>query len=283
MVQYRSTRSDVSPAVLAAVHAALLAVSVAILVATLAPFQVRAPSWARLVNVALVLRWQDIALNLALFAPAGFLVGMRERMLGRPAWSLVRAASFGALISAAIELLQAFVPVRITSPIDVAANAAGFGAGALLHARVACRAERALLAFVGRKIGFTGIALCAALLAALALAPLHAQALHDSFHWTVGPTPMSRGPRAIVIGMLSSLGLAGWLGYALRSHARSARVACAGALPVVAVIEVCRGYSGPHVASLFTFALAVLCALVSAHASGRVQSAALQRSSRLWV
>jgi hypothetical protein len=106
--------------------------------------------------------------------------------------------------------------------------------------------------------------------------------MHAMFRWTLGPASLRYGPQSIVIGLIASLGLAARLGFTLRMRARSALGAMACALLIVTAIEVCRGYSMRHEASLMTLALAALCALVSAHVAGRI-SESQSATQRVWV
>jgi VanZ family protein len=226
-----------------------------------------------------------VLLNLALLAPLGFVLFMRARCSGKSA-SLADTLAIGAGLSMLLELLQLFVPLRCSSPIDVVANAVGCGLGAVLHALLAVPAERALLAFLRSRPSAGGVVMLAALLGALALSPLEARLMHASFRWTLGAASLTYGPQSIVIGLIASLSLAAWLGFTLRMRARSALAATVCALVIVTAIEVCRGYSMRHEASLMTLALAALCALVSAHVAGRVATALPSMQSaarRVWV
>ena len=222
-----------------------------------------------------------MALNLALFAPLGFALAMR-RPRQKLAVSCARAIALGAGLSALLELSQLFVPVRCPSAIDVLANALGSGAGAYVYARAGQRAERLLVRCFESAPSGVAIAALAGVLMWIALAPIAGRPMLDSFHWTLGTAPLAHGPRSAVIGLMASLGLSAWLGFALRSRSRSALMASAYALPIVALIEVFRGYSALHVASLSTLLLAVVFALVSAHAAGRARLATAP-ARRIWV
>lgn len=240
-------------------------------VATLAPFQL---AWPARLRVDVAVRASDLALNVLLFAPFGFALGLRaRRRSSRPRLSpAVRAFALGAGLSGLLELAQLFVPLRCPSPIDVLCNAVGASLGACAHARYGAQAERAWLACLRQPPRLHAVVALALLIGAVALAPLAPLALsggHGDFRWTLGLSPLARGPQAIVIGTLASLGIAAWLGFALRLHVRSAAAASGLALPLVAAIELCRGYSALHAASLSMLALAALCALVCAHAAGR--------------
>jgi glycopeptide antibiotics resistance protein len=244
-------------------------VAVAVL-ATLAPFRLRLPAaWC----VDTALRTSDVLLNVALLAPLGFALGMRMRTRGRGA-SVTEALAVGAGLSMTLELAQLLVPGRCSSPIDLVANALGCGLGALLHAQVAAVAERALLAFLRSTPNALAVLVLAAALARLALPSLDARLMHATFRWTLGPASLAYGPQSIVIGLIASLGLSAWLAFTLRMRARSVAAATACALSIASAIEVCRGYSVHHEASLLTLALAALCALVSAHVAGRIAAAA---------
>ena len=76
----------------------------------------------------------DVALNLVLLFPAGFLLRLSRRGRGY-AWCL-DALGLGLMFSMLLELLQAYLPARVTSPIDVLTNGLGAWAGAALHERV---------------------------------------------------------------------------------------------------------------------------------------------------
>jgi glycopeptide antibiotics resistance protein len=256
-----------------------LIASVAIpVVATLAPFRLRVPASF---CVDMALRTSDVLLNLALLAPLGFVLGMRARCSGKSA-AVTDTLAIGAGLSMALELLQLFVPMRCSSPIDVVANALGCGLGAVLHAQLAAPSERMLLAFLRSTPSASGVLVLTVMLGALALSPLDARLMHATFRWTLGAAPLTYGPQSIVIGLIASLGLSAWLGFTLRMRARSALAATACALFTVTAIEVCRGYSMRHEASLMTLALATLCALVSAHVAGRIS--AMQSAARsVWV
>ena len=280
MVQLRRTDSAEARALEEATELALLASLAFALVATLAPFQLALPTRFRM-DRALALCWNDVVLNLALFAPLGFALAMR-RPGQQLAASCARAVALGAGFSALLELLQLFLPGRCSSVIDVLANALGCGAGAHVYACAGKHAERVLVRGLHRAPSGAAVAALACALALIALAPLVARPMLDSFHWTLGTAPLGRGPRSAVIGLMASLGLSAWLGFALRFRSRSALMASAHALPIAALIEVCRGYSALHVASLSTLLLAVACALVSAHAAGRVRLATVP-TRRIWL
>ena len=85
-----------------------------------------APEW-----LADVVLWERV-LNVLLFVPLGVLGA-----LVRPRWSLVRWVVVGVVLSGALETVQATMPGRDASYVDVLANAAGVvvGAAAVLVTR----------------------------------------------------------------------------------------------------------------------------------------------------
>lgn len=98
-----------------------------LLLLTLAPFRFAQP--ARF-DVLLSGPWSDVAANVVLFLPLGFVY-----RLGRPDGSrgVLRALGFGLLLSGFIECVQLFEPDRYSSLVDVATNALGAALGAALH------------------------------------------------------------------------------------------------------------------------------------------------------
>ncbi len=80
-----------------------------------------APGW-----LADVVLWERV-LNVLLFVPLGVLGA-----LVRPRWSLVRWVATGVATSGALEAVQATMPGRDASLVDVLANAAGLVLGAAL-------------------------------------------------------------------------------------------------------------------------------------------------------
>lgn len=104
------------------------------LLVTLVPFD-----FARRPDLQLIWHgnWPDFVANLAMFVPLGFLYrlsrpGKRDRFA-------FRALGAGLLFSAAIELVQLYLPTRFSAPLDVAANGLGGWLGALAHDRIANR------------------------------------------------------------------------------------------------------------------------------------------------
>ncbi len=76
----------------------------------------------------------DVALNVLAYMPFGALACLSFRQEGSTARAIAKAAALGAAWSFAMESLQLFVPNRIASFYDVAANAAGSLWGALIFA-----------------------------------------------------------------------------------------------------------------------------------------------------
>jgi hypothetical protein len=107
---------------------ALLAyLSGVVLLLTLAPFRFGVPEHF---DVLLSGPWSDVAANVVLFLPLGFVyrLGRPERTRGA-----LHALGFGLLLSGFIECTQLFEPERYTSLVDVATNALGAALGSALH------------------------------------------------------------------------------------------------------------------------------------------------------
>jgi VanZ family protein len=79
----------------------------------------------------------DIILNALAYVPLGALACLVLRREGETARSIAKAVACAAAFSLAMELCQLFVPWRVASIADVAANAAGALAGALMFAEPA--------------------------------------------------------------------------------------------------------------------------------------------------
>ncbi len=74
----------------------------------------------------------DVFINLAGYAPFGFLLSL-GLLRTRPRWpAVVVATTVAALLSFAMEALQTYLPERVASNVDLALNAGGALAGALL-------------------------------------------------------------------------------------------------------------------------------------------------------
>lgn len=111
--------------------AALLGyVTLIILLMTLNPFYV---AWPQEISFKFDSSLQNLVLNIALFLPIGFLYRLITGRRG--------ALVLGMGISLAIETIQLFLPARTTSFIDVIANAAGSGLGALACSVIAPRID----------------------------------------------------------------------------------------------------------------------------------------------
>lgn len=113
-------------------------------VITLSPFRFAPPA---AIHVLVTGEWFDVVANVLLFVPLGFLYPL-TRATERET-SPVRTMMLGACLSTTIETIQLFEPSRFSSAIDVAANAAGTLAGALLVA-AATRRIRINARLVGR-------------------------------------------------------------------------------------------------------------------------------------
>ncbi len=78
--------------------------------------------------------WFDVNLNVAGYAPLGFLLALALLRTGWPRAAVPAAALAGALLSFAMEYLQIYLPRRVPSNMDLALNAAGALLGALAAA-----------------------------------------------------------------------------------------------------------------------------------------------------
>lgn len=81
----------------------------------------------------------DIAANVLAYAPLGFLALLALRPLSRATAAVVVATLASASLSLALEAIQTYLPSRIASNLDLAANAAGGLLGALAGAAFAKR------------------------------------------------------------------------------------------------------------------------------------------------
>lgn len=103
--------------------------SLVTLVITLAPFDFSLRGF----ELSWMMPPSDMAANVALFVPIGFLLRSLGRRDLRPAWrDLACAAAF----SVSVETAQIFIAGRFVSPIDVATNAGGAYLGILLRDRI---------------------------------------------------------------------------------------------------------------------------------------------------
>lgn len=89
--------------------------------------------------------WFDIAANLLAYLPFGLLLGLALRVYCGVGWSILPATLCGVAVSAAMEYAQMYLPVRISSSLDLLTNSMGALAGALLAASIAPRAWFAYL------------------------------------------------------------------------------------------------------------------------------------------
>lgn len=105
------------------------------------PLGVLLHSWPAAVD-----RWvlRDVAINILLYFPLGlaaFLTLARHRS---KAAAMGSALLLGAGLSTSIELLQVYVPGRVSSLLDIACNVAGTAAGAIAALLLGSRVERLL-------------------------------------------------------------------------------------------------------------------------------------------
>lgn len=84
--------------------------------------------------------WFDIAANLLAYLPFGLLLGLALRAHFGTGWSVLFATLGGVAVSAAMEYTQMYLPVRVSSNLDLLTNSMGALAGALLAASIAPRA-----------------------------------------------------------------------------------------------------------------------------------------------
>jgi VanZ family protein len=104
-------------------------VTLIILLLTLNPFYLTLPGQVR---VSLHTTAGDVAANLMLFLPIGFLYRLTGG--GRR-----NALVLGAALSAGIETVQLFIPARTPSVMDLTANTLGAGMGAILYDLLSAR------------------------------------------------------------------------------------------------------------------------------------------------
>jgi len=76
----------------------------------------------------------DIVLNVLAYIPMGTLACLYFRQAHDRTRAIVEAAAFGAALSLTMETLQLFIPTRVSSVYDLAANAGGALLGALVFA-----------------------------------------------------------------------------------------------------------------------------------------------------
>lgn len=83
--------------------------------------------------------WFDAAANLLGYLPFGLLLGLALRARFNVSRTLLLALLGGVLLSAMMEYMQMYLPVRISSNLDLLANSSGTLAGALLAVSIAPR------------------------------------------------------------------------------------------------------------------------------------------------
>jgi VanZ family protein len=104
-------------------------ITLVIVLVTLNPFHFALPEHPR---ISVYVKPGDVVANVLLFLPVGFLYRLTR---GRRRGALL----LGAAISASVEAAQLFVPVRVTSAVDIVMNTLGAGAGAALYDLLAAR------------------------------------------------------------------------------------------------------------------------------------------------
>jgi VanZ family protein len=67
----------------------------------------------------------DVAVNVAGYAPLGFLLALGFLRRSRSAWAVTAAVACGAALSLCMETLQSYLPSRIPSNVDLALNITG--------------------------------------------------------------------------------------------------------------------------------------------------------------
>ena len=111
-------------------------------------------------------RWlrYDTLLNVLAYVPFGFFIALLRRG-ATPAQRVLNAAIIGTAMSFAMESLQLYVPPRVASTMDLAANAVGAALGGLAAAALARSSARAAIyrartrLFLPGHLGDVGLAL----------------------------------------------------------------------------------------------------------------------------
>jgi len=88
--------------------------------------------------------WFDTLANLLAYLPFGLWLGLTLRVRFGAGWTVLFTALGGLALSAAMEYVQMYLPVRTSSNLDILNNTAGSLAGALLAVSIAQRAWFAL-------------------------------------------------------------------------------------------------------------------------------------------
>ncbi len=83
--------------------------------------------------------WFDAAANLLGYLPFGLLLGLALRVRFNVNWTVLLATLGGVILSAMMEYAQMYLPVRISSNLDLLANSSGALVGALLAVSIAPR------------------------------------------------------------------------------------------------------------------------------------------------
>ena len=74
----------------------------------------------------------DVGVNVAGYAPLGFLLALSGLRRGHIAWAITAAVLGGAALSLCMETLQSYLPSRVPSNVDLALNTIGAWAGACI-------------------------------------------------------------------------------------------------------------------------------------------------------
>ena len=83
--------------------------------------------------------WFDAAANLLGYLPFGLLLGLALRARFNSSWTVLLATLGGIALSAMMEYAQMYMPVRISSSLDLLTNSSGALAGAILAVSIAPR------------------------------------------------------------------------------------------------------------------------------------------------
>lgn len=89
--------------------------------------------------------WFDVAANLLAYLPFGLLFGQALRTHFATLWSVLFTTLGGAVLSAAMEYAQMYLPVRISSNLDLLINSCGALLGAVLAVSIASHKRFTLL------------------------------------------------------------------------------------------------------------------------------------------
>ena len=81
--------------------------------------------------------WFDAAANLFAYLPLGLLLGLVLRVRFGSGWSVLLALMGGVLLSGAMEYAQMYLPIRISSSLDLFVNGCGTLLGAVLALNIA--------------------------------------------------------------------------------------------------------------------------------------------------